>query len=176
MKIFLDEFTMYSAMMILGFIGSKEEKLPNPKKIQVILNMPLLKNPQQIQIFLSYFFTNSLLYVFFCLVLHFQVLIRSYVASRALVYFPICSKCHFLNSTLASSSSLPIFFGSYSTSSSYIVALVLFSLAILSQSLVVCKVNTSTLLVVFPISFSPLPLKVSDPCDEFLEHSPQQPI
>jgi hypothetical protein len=51
MKIFLDEFTMYSDMMILGFIGSKEKKLRNPKKIQVILNMPLLKNPQQIQIF-----------------------------------------------------------------------------------------------------------------------------
>jgi hypothetical protein len=32
--------------MILGFIVSKEGKLPNPKKIQAIVNMPLSKNPQ----------------------------------------------------------------------------------------------------------------------------------
>jgi len=37
--------------MILGFIVSKEGKLPNPKKIQAIVNMPPPKNPQQIQIF-----------------------------------------------------------------------------------------------------------------------------
>ncbi len=37
--------------MILGFIISKERKLPNPKKIQVIVNMPPPNNPQQIQIF-----------------------------------------------------------------------------------------------------------------------------
>jgi hypothetical protein len=34
--------------MILGFIISKEGKLPDPKKIQVIINMPPLKNPQHI--------------------------------------------------------------------------------------------------------------------------------
>jgi hypothetical protein len=84
MKIFLDDFTMYSDMgshlqkprlcfqkcreygislnpnkcafmvflgMILGFIISKEEKLPNPKKVQTIVNMPPPKNPQQIQVF-----------------------------------------------------------------------------------------------------------------------------
>jgi hypothetical protein len=31
--------------MILGFIISKEGKLPNPKKIQVIVNMQPPKNP-----------------------------------------------------------------------------------------------------------------------------------
>jgi hypothetical protein len=37
--------------IILGFIVSKEEKLLDPKAIQAIVNMPPLKNPQQIQIF-----------------------------------------------------------------------------------------------------------------------------
>jgi hypothetical protein len=79
MKIFLDDFIMYSDMeshlqklklcfqkckeygislnldkcafmvfsgTILGFIVSKEGKLPNPKKIQAIINMPPFKNPQ----------------------------------------------------------------------------------------------------------------------------------
>jgi len=32
----------------IGFIVSKEWKLPNPKKIQIIVNMPPPKNPQQI--------------------------------------------------------------------------------------------------------------------------------
>jgi hypothetical protein len=78
MKIFLDDFTMYSDMdshlhklilcfqkcreygislnpnkcafmlfsrMLLSFIVSKEGKLPNPKKIQAIINMPPPKNP-----------------------------------------------------------------------------------------------------------------------------------
>jgi len=42
---------MVFSRMILGFVVSKEGKLPNPKKIQVIVNMPLLKNPQHIQVF-----------------------------------------------------------------------------------------------------------------------------
>jgi hypothetical protein len=37
--------------MILGFIVSKEGKLPYLKKIQAIINMPPPKNPQQIQVF-----------------------------------------------------------------------------------------------------------------------------
>jgi hypothetical protein len=37
--------------MILGFIVSKEGKLPNSKKIQAIINMPPPKNPWQIKIF-----------------------------------------------------------------------------------------------------------------------------
>jgi hypothetical protein len=32
--------------MILGFIVSKEGKLANPKKIQVIINMPPPQTPQ----------------------------------------------------------------------------------------------------------------------------------
>jgi hypothetical protein len=35
----------------LGFIISKEGKLLDPKKIQTIVNMPLPKNSQQIQVF-----------------------------------------------------------------------------------------------------------------------------
>jgi len=37
--------------MILGFIISKERKLPDPKKTQAIVNMPPPRNPQHIQIF-----------------------------------------------------------------------------------------------------------------------------
>ncbi len=37
--------------MILGFIISKEGKLPNLKKIQAIVNMPPPKNRQNIQVF-----------------------------------------------------------------------------------------------------------------------------
>jgi len=81
MKIFLDDFIVYSDMdnhlqkfrlcfqkcreydismnpkkcafmvflgMILGFIVSKEEKLPNPKKIQAIINMLAFENSEQI--------------------------------------------------------------------------------------------------------------------------------
>jgi hypothetical protein len=37
---------MVFSRMILGFIISKKGKLPNPKKIQAIVNMPPPKNPQ----------------------------------------------------------------------------------------------------------------------------------
>jgi hypothetical protein len=37
--------------MILGFIISKEGKLPNPNKMQAIVNIPPPRNPQQIQVF-----------------------------------------------------------------------------------------------------------------------------
>ncbi len=37
--------------MILDFIISKKGKLPDPKKIQEIVNMPPLYNPHQIQVF-----------------------------------------------------------------------------------------------------------------------------
>ncbi len=36
---------MIFSRMILGFIISKEGKLPDPKKIQAIVNMPPPKNP-----------------------------------------------------------------------------------------------------------------------------------
>jgi hypothetical protein len=72
MKIFLDDFTMYSDMeshlqkckkygislnpnkcafivvlgMILGFIVSKEGKILDPKQIQKIVNMPIYESPK----------------------------------------------------------------------------------------------------------------------------------
>jgi hypothetical protein len=51
--------------MILGFIVSKEGKLPDPKKIQVIVNMPPPKNPQQIQVF------NGMAHFYRCLIKNF---------------------------------------------------------------------------------------------------------
>ncbi len=65
MKIFLDDFTVYSDMendlmkcafmvflrLILRFIVSKEGKIPDPKKVQAIVNMLVLTNPQQIHVF-----------------------------------------------------------------------------------------------------------------------------
>ncbi len=42
---------MVFSKMILGFFVSKEGKLLDPKKKQAIVNMPPLKNPQQIQVF-----------------------------------------------------------------------------------------------------------------------------
>ncbi len=42
---------MVFSRMILGFIISKEGKLPDPKKIQAIINMPPPKNPQNSQVF-----------------------------------------------------------------------------------------------------------------------------
>jgi hypothetical protein len=42
---------MVFSWMILGYIVSKEGKLPNPKKIQAIIQMPIPTNPQQIQVF-----------------------------------------------------------------------------------------------------------------------------
>jgi hypothetical protein len=34
--------------LILGFIVSKEGKIPDPKKVQAIMNMPIPTNPQYI--------------------------------------------------------------------------------------------------------------------------------
>jgi hypothetical protein len=42
---------MVFSRMILGFIVSKEGKLPNPKKIQAIINMPPPNNPLYIRVF-----------------------------------------------------------------------------------------------------------------------------
>ncbi len=41
---------MVFSRMILGFIISKEGKLPYPKNIKAIVNMPPPKNPQHIQV------------------------------------------------------------------------------------------------------------------------------
>jgi len=43
-------FIVFSRL-ILGFIISKEGKILDPKKVQVIVNMPVPINPQQIQVF-----------------------------------------------------------------------------------------------------------------------------
>jgi hypothetical protein len=37
--------------LVLGFIESKEGKIPNFKKVQAIMNMLVPTNPQQIQVF-----------------------------------------------------------------------------------------------------------------------------
>jgi hypothetical protein len=39
---------MVFSRLILRFIVSKEGKMINPKKVQAIVNMPVLTNPQQI--------------------------------------------------------------------------------------------------------------------------------
>jgi hypothetical protein len=54
--------------MILDFIISKEGKLPNPKKIQVIVNMLPPKNPQQIQVF------NGMAQFYKCFIKNFAVI------------------------------------------------------------------------------------------------------
>jgi primosomal protein N' len=37
--------------VILGYMVSKEGKLPDPKKISAIVHMPTLKTPKDIQVF-----------------------------------------------------------------------------------------------------------------------------
>ncbi len=60
-------FTVFSRL-ILGFIVSKEGELPNPKKIQAIVNMPPPKNPQQIQVF------NGMAQFYTCLMKNFATI------------------------------------------------------------------------------------------------------
>ncbi len=62
-----------------------------------------------------------------------------YATSRSLVYFLICLKCHFLHSTLTSSSNSPISIRSCFMSSSYNIALFLFLVATVFW--LVCKNN-----------------------------------
>jgi len=42
---------MVCSIIILGFIVSKEGKIHNPKKIEVLVKMPIPKTPQEIQVF-----------------------------------------------------------------------------------------------------------------------------
>jgi hypothetical protein len=42
---------MVFSRSILGFIISKEGKIPNPKKVQIIVNMLIPISPQHIQVF-----------------------------------------------------------------------------------------------------------------------------
>jgi hypothetical protein len=48
---------------ILGFIVSKKKKTPDPKKIEVLVKMPMPKTPQEIQVF------NGMTQYYRCLVL-----------------------------------------------------------------------------------------------------------
>jgi hypothetical protein len=59
---------MVFSRRILGFIVSKERKLLDPKKIQAIVNMPPLKNPQQIQVF------NGMAQFYKCFIKNFVVI------------------------------------------------------------------------------------------------------
>jgi hypothetical protein len=42
---------MIFSRTILGFIISKEGKVMDPKKVEALVNMPVLITPQQIQVF-----------------------------------------------------------------------------------------------------------------------------
>jgi hypothetical protein len=46
-RLCLDHFMIFSGF-ILGFIVSKEGKIPNLKKVQAIMNILIFTNPQQI--------------------------------------------------------------------------------------------------------------------------------
>lgn len=52
-------FLVYSSV-ILRYIVSKEGKLPNPKNISTIVNMPPLETPKDIQVF------NNMAQFYFC--------------------------------------------------------------------------------------------------------------
>jgi hypothetical protein len=60
---------MVFSRMIIGFIVSKKGKLPNPKKMQTIVNMPSPKNPQRIQVF------NGTAQFYRCFIKNFAVII-----------------------------------------------------------------------------------------------------
>ncbi len=59
---------MVFSKMILGFIHSKEGKLLGPKKIQIIVNMPTLKNLEQIQVF------NGMAQFYICFIKNFAAI------------------------------------------------------------------------------------------------------
>ncbi len=54
--------------LILGFIVSKEGKIPHPKKVHAIANMPIATNPQQFQVF------NSMAKFYRCFIKNFTFL------------------------------------------------------------------------------------------------------
>lgn len=54
-------FLVYFSV-ILGYIISKEGKLPNPKKNSTIVNMPPLETPKDIQVF------NNMAQFYFCFI------------------------------------------------------------------------------------------------------------
>lgn len=57
-------FLVYFSV-ILGYIISKEGKLPNPKKNSTIVNMPPLETPKDIQVF------NNMAQFYFCFIQNF---------------------------------------------------------------------------------------------------------
>jgi hypothetical protein len=62
---------MVFSRMILGFIISKEGKVPNSKKIQAIINMPPPKNPHKIKVF------NGMVQFYKCFIKNFVVIMAS---------------------------------------------------------------------------------------------------
>ncbi len=69
--------------MILGFIVSKEGKLSDPKKIQVIVNMPPPKNPQQIQVF------NGMAWFYKCFIKNFAVIMAPIIKLTKKIEFSL---------------------------------------------------------------------------------------
>ncbi len=57
---------MVFSRLILGFIVCKEGKIPNLKKVQVIVNMLVPTNPQKIQVF------NGMAYFYRCFIKNFD--------------------------------------------------------------------------------------------------------
>jgi hypothetical protein len=62
---------MVFSRLILGFIVSKEGKIPNPKKVQTIINMLIPTNPQQIQVF------NGMVHFYRCFIKNFAFIMAS---------------------------------------------------------------------------------------------------
>jgi primosomal protein N' len=79
---------MVFSRMILGFIVSKEGKLPNPKKIYAIVQMHVLTNPQQIQVF------NRMVQYYRCFIKNFAFIMAPIIKfMRKTKQFLWTSKC-----------------------------------------------------------------------------------
>jgi hypothetical protein len=74
---------MVFSRMILCFIISKEGKLLDRKKIQVIVNMPPPKNPQQIQVF------NGMAYSYKCFIKNFIAIMApiTKLTTKTMIFF-----------------------------------------------------------------------------------------
>jgi len=61
-------FMIFSGL-VLGFIVSKEGKILDPKKVQVIVNMPIPTNPWHIQVFNGFIQSNKCFINFFAFIM-----------------------------------------------------------------------------------------------------------